>query len=159
MVLQILFLGPSNLLEPNASFTQMSQKLIVSPIVKTLVFNKIPEKVSHLLVYNQLICSFPLHACYFLAISGERLDWPNRAGLEVQENNPCTFRCSNQRNQIRFVSSVCISRRTFRRTLCYTSFTVPPFHFAFGKGWKLFPSRWHENLIISWSVLGLRGSC
>ncbi|KAM0881441.1 hypothetical protein ACQ4PT_032992 [Festuca glaucescens] len=45
MVLQILFLGPSNLLEPNASFAQMSQKLIVSPIVKTLVFSKVPEKV------------------------------------------------------------------------------------------------------------------
>ncbi|XP_021769921.1 uncharacterized protein LOC110734179 [Chenopodium quinoa] len=45
MVLQILFLGPSNLLEPNATFTQMSQKLIVSPIVKTLVFSKVPEKV------------------------------------------------------------------------------------------------------------------
>uniref|UniRef100_M1D707 Uncharacterized protein n=1 Tax=Solanum tuberosum TaxID=4113 RepID=M1D707_SOLTU len=49
MVLQILFLGPSNLLEPKASFAQMSQKLIVSPIVKTLVFSKVPEKVSHLL--------------------------------------------------------------------------------------------------------------
>ncbi|CAL5185939.1 unnamed protein product [Lathyrus oleraceus] len=45
MVLQILFLGPSNLLEPNASFEQMSEKLIVSPIVKTLVFSKVPEKV------------------------------------------------------------------------------------------------------------------
>lgn len=45
MVLQILFLGPSNLLEPTASFEQMSQKLIVSPIVRTLVFSKVPEKV------------------------------------------------------------------------------------------------------------------
>ncbi|PKA65575.1 hypothetical protein AXF42_Ash005909 [Apostasia shenzhenica] len=45
MVLQILFLGPSNLLEPTASFSQMSEKLIVSPIVKTLVFSKVPEKV------------------------------------------------------------------------------------------------------------------
>ncbi|KAF6171736.1 hypothetical protein GIB67_007257 [Kingdonia uniflora] len=45
MVLQILFLGPSNLLEPAKSFSQMSQKLIVSPIVKTLVFSKVPEKV------------------------------------------------------------------------------------------------------------------
>ncbi|KAH9625297.1 hypothetical protein KSS87_009055 [Heliosperma pusillum] len=45
MVLQILFLGPSNLLEPNTTFAQMSQKLIVSPIVKTLVFSKVPEKV------------------------------------------------------------------------------------------------------------------
>lgn len=45
MVLQILFLGPSNLLEPDSSFVQMSEKLIVSPIVKTLVFSKVPEKV------------------------------------------------------------------------------------------------------------------
>ncbi|KAH7440805.1 hypothetical protein KP509_03G011300 [Ceratopteris richardii] len=45
MVLQILFLGPSDLLEPRKSFTQMSQKLIVSPIIKTLVFSKVPEKV------------------------------------------------------------------------------------------------------------------
>ncbi|KMZ75420.1 hypothetical protein ZOSMA_114G00170 [Zostera marina] len=45
MVLQILFLGPSNLLNPTASFDQMSQKLIVSPIIKTLVFNKVPENV------------------------------------------------------------------------------------------------------------------
>ncbi|KAL5987278.1 hypothetical protein ACLOJK_038440 [Asimina triloba] len=37
--------GPSNLLEPNASFAQMSRKLIVSPIVKTLVFSKVPDKV------------------------------------------------------------------------------------------------------------------
>ncbi|RXH89634.1 hypothetical protein DVH24_031991 [Malus domestica] len=37
MVLQILFLSPSNLLEPNASFAQMSQKLIVSPIVSDWV--------------------------------------------------------------------------------------------------------------------------
>lgn len=52
MVLQILFLGPSNLLEPNASFAQMSQKLIVSPIVKTLVFSKVPEKVP----YSWIFC-------------------------------------------------------------------------------------------------------
>ncbi|XP_002990504.2 uncharacterized protein LOC9631551 [Selaginella moellendorffii] len=45
MVLQILFLGPSNLLEPEYSFSQVSKRLIVSPIVKTLVFSKVPEKV------------------------------------------------------------------------------------------------------------------
>lgn len=54
MVLQILFLGPSNLLEPNASFEQMSQKLIVSPIVKTLVFSKVPEKVRPFLLHDFL---------------------------------------------------------------------------------------------------------
>ncbi|KAG0614173.1 hypothetical protein M758_6G156200 [Ceratodon purpureus] len=45
MVLQILFLGPSDLLEPQQSFAAMSKKLIVSPIVKTLVFSKEPERV------------------------------------------------------------------------------------------------------------------
>lgn len=61
MVLQILFLGPSNLLEPNASFSQMSQKLIVSPIVKTLVFSKVPEKASWSIVYMQFIHAVNLH--------------------------------------------------------------------------------------------------
>ncbi|AQK73518.1 hypothetical protein ZEAMMB73_Zm00001d017593 [Zea mays] len=37
-------LGPSNLLDPNASFAQMWQKMIVSPIVSTPVFSKVPEK-------------------------------------------------------------------------------------------------------------------
>lgn len=45
MVLQILFLGPSDLLEPQQSFATMSMKLIVSPIVKTLVFSKEPDRV------------------------------------------------------------------------------------------------------------------
>jgi len=54
MVLQILFLGPANLLEPNASFEQMSEKLIVSPIVKTLVFSKVPEKVTIFLLYHYI---------------------------------------------------------------------------------------------------------
>ncbi|PWZ36701.1 hypothetical protein Zm00014a_035529 [Zea mays] len=37
-------LGPSNLLDPNASFAQMWQKMIVSPIVSTPIFSKVPEK-------------------------------------------------------------------------------------------------------------------
>lgn len=45
MVLQILFLGPADLLEPAASFAQISNRLIVSPIVRTLVFSKVPETV------------------------------------------------------------------------------------------------------------------
>lgn len=60
MVLQILFLGPSNLLEPNASFSQMSQKLIVSPIVKTLVFSKVPEKASWMKLYTIYKSSYSL---------------------------------------------------------------------------------------------------
>lgn len=83
MVLQILFLGPSNLLEPNATFAQMSQKLIVSPIVKTLVFSKVPEKVGEGFfsfntnfsvneVEKQLECCLP--DLILLKISGKRLD-------------------------------------------------------------------------------------
>jgi hypothetical protein len=51
MVLQILFLGPSDLLEPQQSFATMSMKLIVSPIVKTLVFSKEPDRVSRTLSF------------------------------------------------------------------------------------------------------------
>lgn len=45
MVLQILFFGPSNLLEPEETFRQISERLIVSPVIKTLVFNKVPDQV------------------------------------------------------------------------------------------------------------------
>eukprot|EP00850_Spirogloea_muscicola_P021612 SM000256S08666 [mRNA] locus=s256:90788:92917:+ [translate_table: standard] len=44
MVLQILFFGPANLLEPEESFRKVSNRLIVSPVVKTLVFSKVPEQ-------------------------------------------------------------------------------------------------------------------
>ena len=46
MVLQILFFGPSDLLNPQESFDALVGKLIVSPVVKTLVFEKVPEEVS-----------------------------------------------------------------------------------------------------------------
>lgn len=77
MVLQILFLGPSNLLEPNASFARMSQKLIVSPIVKTLVFSKVPEKVPYLCIICLNLCFGSKRVCFDLIItndSGEGLD-------------------------------------------------------------------------------------
>jgi hypothetical protein len=41
MLLQILFLGLSNLLDPNASFAQMWQKMIVSPIVSMFASSKV----------------------------------------------------------------------------------------------------------------------
>ncbi|RLN27571.1 uncharacterized protein C2845_PM05G32440 [Panicum miliaceum] len=77
MVLQILFLGPSNLLEPNASFAQMSQKLIVSPIVKTLVFSKVPEKVRDWV--DRIAADWPFRRiipCHFSApINASRSDF------------------------------------------------------------------------------------
>ncbi|GJP42831.1 hypothetical protein CLOM_g2360, partial [Closterium sp. NIES-68] len=42
MVLQILFFGPGNLLEPEEAFERICGKLVVSPVVKTLVFDKVP---------------------------------------------------------------------------------------------------------------------
>ncbi|CAI7906891.1 unnamed protein product [Closterium sp. NIES-54] len=44
MVLQILFFGPGNLLEPEESFERICGKLVVSPVVKTLVFDKVPAQ-------------------------------------------------------------------------------------------------------------------
>nr|XP_043632065.1 uncharacterized protein LOC122603430 isoform X2 [Erigeron canadensis] len=100
MVLQILFLGPSNLLEPKASFSQMSQKLIVSPIVKTLVFSKVPEKARSLTsrVLDWAHC-----------IKSEGLDRQHCQRLEVQENHSSTLCCSYKCQQVRFSSSFWIS--------------------------------------------------
>lgn len=67
-MLQILFLGPSDLLEPKQSFAAMSKKLIVSPIVKTLVFSKEPERVSHkkTFLFCFLFCDSPFTLCSFI---------------------------------------------------------------------------------------------
>ena len=46
MALQILFFVPYNLLQPAASFSAISQKLLVSPVLKKLVFLNSPEEVS-----------------------------------------------------------------------------------------------------------------
>ncbi|KAL5647663.1 hypothetical protein ACJX0J_042018, partial [Zea mays] len=44
MVLQILFLGLLNILDPNASFAQMWQKMIVTLIASTPASSKVLEK-------------------------------------------------------------------------------------------------------------------
>ena len=45
MALQILYFVPYNLLQPSASFSAISQKLLVSPVLKKLVFLNSPEEV------------------------------------------------------------------------------------------------------------------
>eukprot|EP00897_Mesotaenium_endlicherianum_P004057 jgi/Mesen1/367/ME000001S02674 len=45
MVLQVLFFGPGDLLTPQASFSRVANRLLVSPVVRTLVFDKIPLQV------------------------------------------------------------------------------------------------------------------
>lgn len=45
MVLQILFIVPSDLVDPSASFRDVINRIVVSPIVKTLVFAKVPRAV------------------------------------------------------------------------------------------------------------------
>mmetsp|Transcript_11526 Transcript_11526/g.31413 ORF Transcript_11526/g.31413 Transcript_11526/m.31413 type:complete len:502 (+) Transcript_11526:120-1625(+) len=42
MALLVLYFGPSNLLEPEASFAAVANRLIVGPVVETLVFSKVP---------------------------------------------------------------------------------------------------------------------
>ena len=45
MALQILYFVPYNLLQPAASFSAISRKLLVSPVLKKLVFLNSPEEV------------------------------------------------------------------------------------------------------------------
>jgi len=45
MALQVLFFGPENVYQPSESFGAVSGRLVVSPIVRKLVFNKVPLAV------------------------------------------------------------------------------------------------------------------
>ncbi|GLC37188.1 hypothetical protein PLESTB_000989400 [Pleodorina starrii] len=45
MALLVLYFGPSNLLTPEESFAAISNRLIVGPVVETLVYSKIPKSV------------------------------------------------------------------------------------------------------------------
>lgn len=45
-VLLVLYFGPFNLLEPEASFTAIAGKWIVSPVVRILVYDRIPKSVT-----------------------------------------------------------------------------------------------------------------
>ena len=55
MALQILYFVPHNLLQPARSFAAVSQKLLVSPVLKKLVFSNSPEEV-RLLASTFLSC-------------------------------------------------------------------------------------------------------
>eukprot|EP00252_Welwitschia_mirabilis_P003172 TRINITY_DN1325_c0_g1_i3.p1 TRINITY_DN1325_c0_g1~~TRINITY_DN1325_c0_g1_i3.p1 ORF type:complete len:145 (-),score=24.53 TRINITY_DN1325_c0_g1_i3:450-884(-) len=83
MVLQILFLGPSNLLEPKESFKQISQKLITSPIIKTLVFSKVPEKVKDWV--DRIVTDWPFRriipAHFAAPVSANRSDFKAAFGF------------------------------------------------------------------------------
>jgi hypothetical protein len=46
MLLLGLYFGPSDLLDPQESFNAIAGRLLVSPVVRTLVFSKIADEVS-----------------------------------------------------------------------------------------------------------------
>lgn len=46
MCLQVLFFAPVNLLSPQQSFARFADRLIVSPVVRVLVFSKTPREVA-----------------------------------------------------------------------------------------------------------------
>lgn len=46
MCLLVLYFNPSNLLEPDASFEALSERLICPPVVQTLVYSKFRGAVS-----------------------------------------------------------------------------------------------------------------
>jgi hypothetical protein len=43
MALQILYFVPGNLLNPESSFQALSERLVVSPVLQTLVYSKNPS--------------------------------------------------------------------------------------------------------------------
>lgn len=55
MALQILYFVPYNLLQPATSFSAISQKLLVSPVLKKLVFLNSSEEVCHLICPSKIL--------------------------------------------------------------------------------------------------------
>lgn len=63
MALQILYFVPYNLLQPAASFSAISQKLLVSPVLKKLVFLNSPEEV-----LLQAVAKYPVVEARFVGM-------------------------------------------------------------------------------------------
>lgn len=124
---------------------------------KTVLINSNQTGFEHL--DFQKMCWSLTISCMVLKISGQGLDWSNHTGLEVQENNSCSFFSSNKCKQVWFLSSICISWWPPGWTVCYSAFTHSSLHITHGEGCKLLPSRWHENIIIPWWVSSLCWSC
>jgi hypothetical protein len=55
MSLLVLYFNPSNLLEPDASFEALSNRLIVPPVVETLVYSKFRGAVSLLSTHMYVV--------------------------------------------------------------------------------------------------------
>lgn len=46
MALLVLYFSPSNLLRPDESFAAISNRLMVAPVVESLVYSRLPRTVS-----------------------------------------------------------------------------------------------------------------
>lgn len=55
MCLLVLYFNPFDLLTPDASFDAISKRLIVGPVVETLVYNKTPKAVRDMCKYPKYI--------------------------------------------------------------------------------------------------------
>ena len=67
MALQILYFVPHNLLQPARSFAAISQKLLVSPVLKKLVFANSPEEVhlhAHIVLPVCLLAGGSVACCH-----------------------------------------------------------------------------------------------
>ncbi|KAM3411731.1 hypothetical protein ACQJBY_003409 [Aegilops geniculata] len=157
MVLQILFLGPSNLLEPNASFAQMSQKLIVSPIVKTLVFSKVPEKVCiSPCGVSWLHCTHSFMVTSSASCAGEGLGGPDRRGLAVPADHPGALRGPDQRGPVRLPGRLRLPRRVPPGPPRRVARPLPHLRLADGQGGQLLPAGRHEDAVVARRLPGLR---
>lgn len=62
MLLLGLYFGPSDLLDPQKSFKAIAGRLLVSPVVRTLVFSKIADEVS---CHQFRACIFGTQSCCY----------------------------------------------------------------------------------------------
>ena len=68
MSLLVLYFSPSDLLTPDASFEAISERLIVPPVVETLVYSKVKTSVGtcapcHMVHMRSLLHVVHLHCC------------------------------------------------------------------------------------------------
>jgi hypothetical protein len=83
MALQILFLGPPKL----ATFATVSDRLIVSPVIQTFVYNRVKEDVA---AFVEGVCEWKFKQVHC------SLYWPEMIlCLLVHADNPCTFQRSH----------------------------------------------------------------
>ena len=77
--LQALYFGPSNLLDPDESWARITNRMIVAPVVSTLVYENVPVEVRlffyfRMVTYGQLVCHRVLFTGATMGETGRALE-------------------------------------------------------------------------------------